>query len=177
MIETVSKAADFTYELLTPSGFGPLCPEPLDPNATAAEDAYPESVTSAYLCGQDDVLDPSVPAEYKTDMYWSMYYVTTARQEAGKFSLPFKPPISGLTMYGTGTGLKDIQDLIGQQQAGVRGPACVGENTAYGNFLATSLPELQTVAITNTIEASQAALRDGTCDGKCCFRQVVSCNR
>lgn len=164
MIETVSKAADFTYELYTPSGFGAGCPEALDPANATADDAYPDSARSAYLCGQGDTLDPNVPDEYKTDMYWSMYFVTTGRQAEGKFSIPFKPPISGLTMYGSATGVKDIIDLIDQQQSGHQGPACVGENTAYGNFLATSLPDLETVTITNTNEAAQAALRDGTCD-------------
>ena len=166
MIDNVSTLANFTYELKTPSGFGSQCSpavdELVDPAASNAP--YGSAYESEYLCGQDDVLDTKISDDYKTDMYWGMYYVTTDRQTQGKFSLPFKPPFQGLTMYGTATGIRDFPDLVSQQASGKQGPACVGENTAYANSLTNSIPDLETVGVTNTDAAFLAAMMTGTCD-------------
>jgi len=171
MIESVASKAGFTYDLLLPSGYGDNCPSVLDANYTAedgsnstAVDPYNAVYASSYLCGQNDVIGPGdIPEESQTDMYWSMYYVTTARQLAGKFSVPFKPPTQGLTMYGTQTGVGSFGDLITQQKEGTVGPACIGGNTAYAKWLAKALPELQTVEIENTEAGADAALQAGTC--------------
>lgn len=162
MIANVAAKANFEYTLKLPSGAGSDCTPQLggDENATAYDSAY----AAAYLCGQNDVLEPDVvPVEYQTDMYWSMYYVTNTRQLAGKFSLPFKPPTRGLTMYGTATGINNFNDLIGQQQSGKIGPACVGGNTAYAEWLATAMPDLQTVDVLNSNDGFEEALEAGTC--------------
>jgi len=163
MIADVAAKAKFDYTLKLPSGAGSDCVPQLgnnDENATAYDPVY----AAAYLCGQNDVLEPySVLEEYQTDMYWSMYYVTNARQLAGKFSLPFKPPTRGLTMYGTATGINNFNDLIGQQQTGKIGPACVGGNTAYAEWLATAMPDLDTVDVLNTNDGFEEALEAGTC--------------
>lgn len=161
MIKTVSNAANFDFELVTPSGFGSNCSPQLDANAT--ENVGAEVYASNYLCGQNDVLE-TVPTNSQTDMYWSMYFVTTSRQLAGKFSLPFKPPFGGLTMYGTATGIADIDDLVAQQKAGNQNAACVGDGTAYANFLKQALPDLKTVNVPNTDAGFLAALTDGKCE-------------
>jgi hypothetical protein len=170
MIQAVSERAGFEYELLLPSGYGDHCstvPSADDTNSTNSTTEmmtpYDELYASAYLCGQDDTLDPNVPEEYSTDMYWSMYYVTNSRQLEGKFSLPFKPPASGLTMYGTATGIDTFNDLMSQQKEGSQGPACVGANTAYAKWLKGAMPNLQTVDIVNTETSTRQALEDGTC--------------
>lgn len=162
MIASVAEKAQFEYELLPPSGYGTACNPPL---TAAADDAtYDPTYASQYLCGQADVLGQGlIPGEHETDMYWSMYYVTNPRQLLGKFSVPFKPPFQGLTMYGTQTGVGNFNELIENQKKDKVGPACVAGNTAYAIWLADALPDLQTVEIENTHAASDKALRDGTC--------------
>ena len=160
MIEAVAASAGFTYNLKSPSGFGANCSPQLAPDAT--EGVGGAEYASSFLCGQDDTLT-AVPEASKTDMYWSIFFVTDSRQEAGKFSLPFKPPFGGLTMYGVATGISDIEDLVAQQAAGGVGPACVGAGTAYANFLASAFPDLDTVAVPNTDAGFLDAMNDGTC--------------
>lgn len=80
MIRQLSTRAGFTYELFLPSGNGPSCttnnPKNLERNVLNARN---------YVCGQEDSLSLNI-----SDAYWSLYYVTTARQEAGTlFTLPF----------------------------------------------------------------------------------------
>jgi len=175
MIESVAKKAGFEYDLLLPSGYGEDCASVLDANYTAPEegsnsttaaavDPYNAVYASSYLCGQNDVIGPGdIPEESQTDMYWSMYYVTTSRQLAGKFSVPFKPPTQGLTMYGTQTGVGSFGDLITQQKDGKVGEACIGGNTAYAAWLANALPDLQTFEIENTEAGADEALESGKC--------------
>ena len=173
MIESVAKKAGFEYDLLLPSGYGDNCPSVLDANytpeegsnsTTAAVDPYNAVYASSYLCGQNDVIGPGdIPEESQTDMYWSMYYVTTSRQLAGKFSVAFKPPTQGLTMYGTQTGVGSFEDLITQQKDDKVGAACIGGNTAYAAWLANALPDLQTIEIENTEAAADEALESGKC--------------
>jgi hypothetical protein len=67
-------------------------------------------------------------------------------------------------MYGTATGINGIDDLIAEQKAGNQKAAWVGDNTAYANFLTSSLPDLKTVGVHNTDAGFLAALEDGTCD-------------
>ncbi|OEU21528.1 hypothetical protein FRACYDRAFT_235153 [Fragilariopsis cylindrus CCMP1102] len=176
MIESVAKKAGFEYDLLLPSGYGDNCPSILDANylgfnanavdylKTAGVDPYNAVYASSYLCGQNDVIGPGdIPEESQTDMYWSMYYVTTSRQLAGKFSVAFKPPTQGLTMYGTQTGVGSFEDLITQQKDDKVGAACIGGNTAYAAWLANALPDLQTIEIENTEAAAEKALESGKC--------------
>ena len=97
------------------------------------------------------------------DMYWSMFYVTKQRQLTGKFSLPFKPPTRGLTMYGTATGIKNFEDLIAQQKSGKQEAAWVGGNTAYANWLADAMPDLKTMDVLDTEADVDEALASGKC--------------
>jgi hypothetical protein len=66
-------------------------------------------------------------------------------------------------MYGTATGVESFDDLMGQQKDGSIGPACVGANTAYANWLADAMPNLQTVDVINTEDGFRQALVDGNC--------------
>jgi hypothetical protein len=66
-------------------------------------------------------------------------------------------------MYGTATDVRSFDDLMGQQKNGSMGPACVGANTAYANWLESAMPSLQTVAVVNTEDAFRQALVDGKC--------------
>ena len=73
MISQISNRAGFTYELFLPSGNGANCF--LDGSSNA----------NNYGCGQNDAISLN-----STDAYWSLYYITTARQNAGTlFTLPF----------------------------------------------------------------------------------------
>ena len=88
MIKTVSKAANFDYELIGPSGLGPNCNPQLMADTEGVGSA---TYASQYLCGQNDVLNGDVvPATSQTGMYRSMYFVSAPRQVAGLFSLSFK---------------------------------------------------------------------------------------
>ena len=54
------------------------------------EDAYAKVYRPQFNCGQEDVIELGL-----TDMYWSLYYVSTPRQLMNQFTLPFKPPEQG----------------------------------------------------------------------------------
>ena len=73
MIEIVAARADFTYTLHGPSGVHAKCTS-TDPLQAAGD----------YGCGQQDALVLN-----RTDAYWSMYYVTGPRLDAGDFTAPF----------------------------------------------------------------------------------------
>lgn len=78
--------------------------------------------------------------------------------------MPYKPPADGaLTMYGIGEGVKDFEDLIEQQNDDKQGPICLGESTAYANYLKESFPDLKFVDIPNTDAGALQAMKDGTC--------------
>lgn len=71
--------ANFTYDLLPPSGFGSLCV----PRLTEGSDsslAYDKTYRTQYNCGASDTNDLPLLANYSTDMYLGMYYVTPSRQ-------------------------------------------------------------------------------------------------
>jgi hypothetical protein len=67
-------------------------------------------------------------------------------------------------IVGTATGIKDFDDLVAQQQDGKQGPACVGENTAYAEYLKIAFPSIKLVGVVSSDEGYNDALRDGTCD-------------
>ena len=67
-------------------------------------------------------------------------------------------------MYGTATDVIDIHDMIKQQAAGTQKPVCIGESTAYGEYLENALPDLQVYETPNNNAGFLQALRDGHCD-------------
>jgi len=83
--------ANFTYDLLPPSGFGSLCVPRLDDEASNSSLAYGKTYHTQYNCGASDTNDLPLRTNYSTDMYLGMYYVTPSRQYvcffAGLFSI------------------------------------------------------------------------------------------
>jgi hypothetical protein len=167
--------ANMTLEFVTPSGMTSKCHAPGcgappagdDDGANASlhqELPYSTECYSNYGCATTDVTD-FPHTNYTTDMYLGLFYVTPARQLQNQFSIPLYPPTTGtLTMVGTATGIRDIEDLVQQQLAGIQGPACVRADTAYPAFLQESFPQLQMVDCLGTEEGTKQCLRDGTCD-------------
>ena len=165
MVGNVSKSsrANFDYQLYLPSGFGKHCSPQL--NYPADKDqAYSSVYRTQYNCGADDVTDPNVPAEYRTHIYWALYYITNPRLLTNRFTIPYIPPSQGaLTMYGTAKGIQTFDDLIAQQAAGTVGPACVGQGAAYVTYLQSALSDLQMEEVPNTDSGFYNALLDGKC--------------
>ena len=165
MIRDVALLANFTYDLPPPSGWGLNCV----PQRTVNTTEYNPAWATNYNCGQEDVLNNygAVPIESVVDAYWSMYFITPLRLFWNStFSIPFKPPSAGLTMYGTATGISNMSDLVQQQDDGTVGKVCSAEYAEYTDYLfSTFFPSGKgLVQIENTVEAVQTALSDGTCD-------------
>ena len=121
ILKSISSKANFTYELHPPSGLGSLCKHSNDDteNNMSSIEPYRKKYRSQYLCGQSDVNDDrnQLGDSYATDMYLSMYYITPKRQMENKFTMPFHPPQTGaLTLFGTATNIRNVEDLIQQQQ-------------------------------------------------------------
>ena len=96
MIDSVAQKAGFDYELFLPSGYGPSCVDgitlPQTANSTDADDAsvpYAKKYRSQFNCGQEDVLDATRTVA-RTDIYWSLYYVSTPRQRWNQFTIPYR---------------------------------------------------------------------------------------
>ena len=81
LIESLARPdrANFTYDLLPPSGIGSLCLPRLDADRDR-DSAYDKSYRTQYNCGASDTNDLPLIANYSTDMYLGMYYVTPGRQ-------------------------------------------------------------------------------------------------
>ena len=170
MIESVAAMAGFEYELFLPSGYGPSCVDGIQHvngtanNTDASSVPYAKKYRSQFNCGQEDVLDTTRTVA-RTDMYWSLYYVSTPRQRWNQFTIPYRPPGDGaLTMYGTATDVADIHDMIVQQASGKQKPVCLGASTAYGAYLKDALPDLQVYETPNTNEGFLQGIRDGHCE-------------
>ena len=67
-------------------------------------------------------------------------------------------------MYGTATDVIDIHDMIKQQAAGTQKPVCIGESTAYGEYLKNALPDLQVYETPNNNAGFLEGLRSGHCE-------------
>lgn len=101
MMDAISQnhRANFTYELLTPSGYGSQCTPRLDMYHDSDHDdavnhnmAYDKQYRTQYKCGSSDVTDLPHSNHTTTDMYLGMYYVTPERQLQNQFTIPFLPP-------------------------------------------------------------------------------------
>lgn len=161
MIDGIAARANFTYTIKTPSGFGSLCHDRLSSNNQT--DAFAAKYRTQYKCGQSDVNDLPI-SNYTTDMYWGLYYVTPERQLENQFTLPYNPPSTGtLTMFGTETGISNMNQLAQLQTSGIVGPACAAENAAYIDFLRHAYPEMQFVEVPNTEESFYDSLVNGVC--------------
>lgn len=164
MLEALARPnrANFTYTLLAPSGYGSMCNPQLEPNSP--DDAYNALYRTQYNCGASDVNDvPLLPTS--TDMYLGMYYVTPSRQLTNQFTIPFLPPFSGtLAMFGTATGIADLDDLVKQQKQGLQPAACAPGGSALITELAKSFPGIQLKDLYGGEEIITEAFQDGTCE-------------
>jgi hypothetical protein len=157
--------ADFSYELLTPSGFGSLCQQRLDLNNSNNETALPYDIRyrGEYLCAESDVNDRPLH-QYSTDLYWGSFYITPNRLKVNQFTVPFTPPNRAtLGMFGTATHVTSIPDLAASNPNGYR--VCAFDGTAYRKNLMTSFPQLNIQSIDQSLDTRQlhALLDDGTC--------------
>lgn len=141
MVEALAKRANFTYQLLTPSGFGSNCRPQLNTNTT--EKAYGAQYRTQYHCGEEDVNELR-GSKYGTDIYLGMYYLSPERQSKNWFTVPFEPPFKGTpAMYGITTGVATISELVEQQALGNHPPACMAGSSATLDFVNQSHPGLQ----------------------------------
>ena len=166
IFETIAAHANFTYEFLSPSGMGSLCD-----HGTSEIIPYSNAYRSQYLCGQSDVNDipnnftSNVTDEYATDMFLGLFYVTPVRQLQNVFSMSFHPPTTGaLTFFGIATGIASVDDLIQQQKKGLQRPVCVQSNTAFGEYIEASFPDLETRPYDFSTGDLYESFDSGACD-------------
>jgi hypothetical protein len=176
MLEAISREdrADFTYDLIPPSGFGSQCIGRLnwtkqegDDSTTAMQkirehpDAFGEPFRTQYKCGESDVNDRPL-SEYSTDIYLGQYYMTTARIKTNRFTVPYKPPGQGsLGMMGFATHIHGFDDLVANHASR---PICATSGTAYIETLQSTFPELDIHGISSGSESIYNAFLSGTCD-------------
>jgi hypothetical protein len=157
--------ANFTFELLPPSGTGSLCELAMDSTSSVQETPtlYDPLYYTHYNCGQSDVTD--VPASnYTTDLYLSLFYITPTRQLLGKFSMPFAPPHSGRNvMFGTAINIRNVEHFIELQKVGHQKAACMPIGAATTEFVQRSYPDIQIMQIIGTHAAFYEALKAGLC--------------
>ena len=139
--------ANFTYELVSSSGYGEMCSPRLEKTNGTNPNAYSEIYWNQFNCGQGDVND--LPrSDTSTDFYLSSYYVTPERQMANQFTIPYAPPYLGTQgMIGTATNIKNIDDFVKQQEEGKQKAACVKKGDAYIAFLKSAFPTIKLVEL------------------------------
>jgi ABC-type amino acid transport substrate-binding protein len=172
MVDVLNRIAapergNFTYDIVSPSGYGSLCYNTPEERRAALANSnfvpYAKELRVGYACGQSDVTDLP-PTNYTTDLYLGLYYINPERLLLNHFTQAIDPPQTGvLTMYGTATHVKDLDDLLAQQEAGRIGPVCIQENTAYSKFLGLNFPTLQVLEFNGADEIQFQALVDGKC--------------
>ena len=161
VFKTLADRANFTYELLTPSGFGDGCQPQLF--ATSSEEAYGARYYKQYHCGTNDV-NQMQGTNFSSDMYLGMFFITPERQKLNYFTTPFQPPFKGtLAMLGTATGIRNIKDLEHQQSQGKQPPACMLGSTASLDFIKSSYPDLQITPFYGTEEDMYNSIVDESC--------------
>ena len=170
---------NFTYELLTPSGYGEGCTPQLSRgissiNNTEAfatteplsnKSVYDISYRTQFTCGEGDINDMSLwdnGTGVVTDLLWGSYYITPERLLKQKFTVPFSPPTRvTLGMMGAVTHVRDLQDVADNHASDYA--MCAFAGTAYMVALETSFPQLNFRGITYT-EDLHDVFTTGTCD-------------
>jgi hypothetical protein len=161
MFREIAREANFTYDLLTPSGFGPDCVPRL--NLDTPAESYDYSYQAQYNCGTNDVNELQ-GTQYATDIYLGMYYITPQRQRKNWFTVPFQPPSEGTpVMFGTTTGIPTIEKLIESQKSGRYPPACIQASTATLEFVQDAYPDLEVEPFYGNQQAQHAAMNSGKC--------------
>ncbi|KAL7578935.1 hypothetical protein ACA910_006906 [Epithemia clementina (nom. ined.)] len=192
MIRALSQAANFTYDLLPPSGLGADCtPRLMWDELASPLQLYDPTYFQQYNCGANDVTEirfdddgsngttATTATTTTTDIYAGMFYISPERQRRNRFTMPFSPPEQGTqVMYGTATRLRTIDDLIQAQQkqrdednesSSLRAedrplpPACVYGSTAVAQMLAAAYPELQLRPFFGTEDEVWESMYNGTC--------------
>jgi len=166
LIQAIAKNANFTYDLLTPSGRGSRCDPPIVDsisNELYQRSDYDVSYRTQYTCGESDTVD--IPrTNYSTDMYLGLFYVTPSRRLQNPFSLPFVPPYAGtLAMMGTATKILDFNDLVAKQERGEAPVACVPAATALATFLREAFPTINLLELDGGEDRVYRAIQSGTC--------------
>lgn len=161
ILVSLSQRANFTYDLLPPSGLGSDCtPRVSDTNSTEKALLYHAVYRTQYNCGANDVTERYNSTE-PTDIYLGMYYITPERQVQNQFTIPISPPYGGLAMMGTAVNVPNFTTL--SQRADIR--TCAPAGTALLDFVQSSFPGLQVDGLLGTGEEDiLAALQDGTCE-------------
>jgi hypothetical protein len=163
MIEALAakSRANFTFDLVTPSGLGSSCEPQLQ--SEREENVYSAIYRAQYNCGTNDVND--VGGNFSTDMYLGMFYISPQRQLRNDFTIPFVPPHKGTpAMYGTATGIRDISDLVEQQKQGKQGPAWISGSTATHDYVASSFPDLKLRPWFGTQAELDREMDNGNCE-------------
>jgi hypothetical protein len=153
--------ANFTYDLLTPSGLGSSCEPQLQ--SEQDEDLYSSIYHRQYNCGTNDVND--VGANFSTDMYLGMFSISPERQLRNDFTIPFVPPLKGTpAMYGTATRVRDIADLVEQQKQGKKPEAWMHGSTATFDYVKSSFPDLKIIPFFGSQDELDREIDDGNCE-------------
>lgn len=160
---------NFTYTLLTPSGFGSGCNPRLeyDVNSTNTTlenhpEAFHPRYRSHYRCGEADVNDRPL-SFYSTDFYWGVFYITPGRLQSNKFTVPFSPPVDGtLAMMGTATNINNMEDLMENHFS--TKAICGLAETAYIDTLRMSFPHVEIKGLVNSADTIYDSLNIGKCD-------------
>lgn len=168
ILQELAFRADFTYELLTPSGYGSMCQPRLPPpnnntNTTAQHhpEAYHSRYRQAFLCAESDVNDRPLSSLYSTDLYFGVFYITPERLKVNKFTIPYNPPaLATLVMVGTATHIRSIHDLASSEY---NYNVCAHANTAFKDQLEVTFPDLYIHGLDRHEDRHQV-LEDGTCD-------------
>jgi hypothetical protein len=163
MIEAIAakNRANFTFDLLTPSGLGSSC----EPKLQGEQDdnVYSSIYHREYNCGTNDVND--IGGNFSTDMYLGMYYITPERQLRNDFTIPFVPPHTGTpSMYGTATGIRDIADLVEQQKQGKQPEAWIQGSTATLDYVQSIFPELKIKPFFGSQDELDREVDNGNCE-------------
>ncbi|CAB9523064.1 expressed unknown protein [Seminavis robusta] len=155
--------ANFTYDLVTPSGYGSLCEPRLTPNKEGnPDDAFGKRYFQAYQCGESDVNDRP-KTHYTTDFYWGIFYITPERLKANRFTIPIAPPARAtLGMMGTATHIQNIHELAASNNT-QNYQICAFDGTAYKDSLVLSFPQLHFKGISYA-EDVHTLLHEGVCD-------------
>lgn len=167
MMDAISRRANFTYELLTPSGYGSTCrPQITETQNISSYLPFSSHYFNQYNCATSDVTERfsnTVPFQ-PTDLYLGMFYVTKERLLRNYFTVPFSPPYKGTpAMFGTAVRIPSIEELVEQQKTGIQPAACIMGSTATLDSLRESAPDLQIREFLGTEQALYESIWSGEC--------------
>lgn len=156
---------NFTYTLLTASGYGSGCSPRLEFDGNSTEDhpdVFHPRYRSQYQCAEADVNDRPL-SSYSTDFYWGVFYITPGRLQVNTFTVPYTPPMDGtLGLIGTATHIHGLEDLLTNHYA--TKAICAFSGTAYLDTLRQSFPHVEIVGLGYGNDVMHEAFDNGMCD-------------